>query len=294
LLCYGIFSVAAIFSQPYALFVSLAHLVWSSWYAFRDRNPAATHVCTTAVAALLCFMPWYCWTKASWGASITTQHLSPGISFRSPLLIAREISGAGYFGSALLLGTAVLGLRRVKSRRWSSFLVLTAVIPVVVALAIDSWTGYFFAIRQIIFVLTPICILSAFGINSAIESSAHVGWSLFAATVCILAIADVRLFQKPRENWESAAQILNHETTGGSCVIFVPAESAYLYKLIRPSLPDRQCGVTSVPLNSIAIAISPYSSPRDVSRVLSPLYATGWRRARSRNAVGPEVLVLNR
>src|SRR5205823_4353134 len=102
--------------------------------------------------------PWYFYAKSVWTAGITGAGVHFVLTAKTPLMLFREIAGAGYWGSGLLL---ILCTITAISARRNLFLGLCIGIPVILALAADALFGYFVATRQILWVLPAIAIFAA-------------------------------------------------------------------------------------------------------------------------------------
>ncbi|MEI9812114.1 MAG: glycosyltransferase family 39 protein [Acidobacteriota bacterium] len=130
---YAALTIVAALAQPYALFIPVAHVVQ------RRRFP----ILALALAALVLF-PWYAHFRADWLRVNQDQNL---LTFdpKSILVLLREISGSGYIGLAILAtGTAFARRRDL----W-----MLVVIPIALAFAANTAFHYFFAVRQVIYIL---------------------------------------------------------------------------------------------------------------------------------------------
>jgi len=285
---YGCLVLAGLYTQPYSVFVPLAHLTWL--ICFRRQLTRQVFLVTGALTfAISGFLPWYAWANHIWTSSLTQAPQSSGISPQTGLLILRELSGAGYPGTVLLLGYARLGWYKGFRFRPDRYLwALVLILPIVLALLVDRQFGYFFAIRQIIFVLPPLALLAAWGIETHAQHRSREAPLGGALLLLILLIGDVRFFRKPRESWEGAAQILRTLTKQGSCIIFVPTDSEPLYSFFAPELNHHACTDQGQYSTGIAMAVSPYGVP-SFRALQKQLTESGYRKQTEYNPQGPRV-----
>lgn len=156
---YAALVALGLFTQPYSIFVSVAHLIWT---VLVKRNMLASWLAGAAVAvASLAFLPWYLKAHAIWQGAV-----SSGVRFfvtgKDLLVIPHELMGTGYLGSAVTAITILIGLAwSTWHREEKSFWVLYIAIPLVLVPAADAYFGYFLAVRQMIFALVPISIVIA-------------------------------------------------------------------------------------------------------------------------------------
>lgn len=265
---YCLVLIAAIYTQPYAIFVGLAHVVWAATY--RDRPAGA--LSTTAVAfAIAAFLPWYFWTKANWSSGLAGVGIHFVYSAKTPLMLFREVAGAGYWGSGLLLILCALAIGRLGQHPQTQVFLLTLVgVPIVLALAADGIFGYFIAARQILWVLPAVAILAAQGIERNARVAVPVA-VLFAA----LSIGQSYrfFFQTTREDWQIAANALSGEVKNNACMVVVPAEQALSYEFFRPNLADSHC-----PAPRTVVAFTPYATETQRQTTVASLNAQGYKR----------------
>lgn len=266
---YSLVLTAAVYTQPYAATVGVAHVLWS--VSLRDRVTAIRGAAAVALMALA-FLPWYAWSLRGWSASIADTGLRFFASARTPLMIFRELAGAGYWGSLLLVwlcGAAVV--RRLPNGRAIRLLGLLLAIPIALALAADAWCGYFIAVRQFLWVLPSVAILAA----AAIEwrTRAAVALATLLAGVCIW--QNVRFFSATGEDWDAAAGVLAQETRRGACLLVSPPDQAYLYEFFRPELRKARCTGPRV-----VVALTPYATQQQDRAAVSELIRAGYEEDR--------------
>lgn len=84
----------AAYTQPYAATVGLAHVLWS----VRQRQWHAVAFGGAALAiAGAAFLPWLLWSRGAWSEGLTMHAMRFSASWKTPLMIFREVAGAGYW-----------------------------------------------------------------------------------------------------------------------------------------------------------------------------------------------------
>jgi hypothetical protein len=255
---------AAIYIQPYAIFVAPAHVLW----ALIDRQrKAMMFSIVSAVISVAAFIPWYWFSKTNWSSGIAGTGVRFVFSAKTPLMLFREVAGAGYWGSGLLLILCVAAVAGKTPR--NGFLLLLIGIPVVLALAADAAFGYFVATRQILWVLPAIALLAAQGI----ERNYRVAIPLTALLAAFCLWQSFRYFTAPHENWQVAANALASEVRKGACMVVVPRDQAYSYEFFRPELADARC-----PAPRAVVAFTPYSTDAQRHAAIAALTAQGYTK----------------
>ncbi|MBX9604142.1 MAG: glycosyltransferase family 39 protein [Bryobacteraceae bacterium] len=266
---YGLSLLAGLYTQPFVFLIAPAHAGWA-W--FHDRRKFWRMGAAAAAAGVL-FAPWYLYARSYWQESIGESGFRFTVDWRSPLLLFREISGASYYGSALLLILAVLGMRRLPAPA-GRFLLAGIGVPVVLALAADAMFSYFVAIRQFLWIVPSIVLLAAAGLE---ELSPKWRRAALAGLLLVFLWYDARFWTRPRgENWELATAELTRLVGQAECVVFEPADIHLVYGVFDRELRKRSCG----PLEGrrrVIHAISPYGRERDIGRVVEQSEAGGSR-----------------
>ncbi|MGH9558978.1 MAG: glycosyltransferase family 39 protein [Bryobacteraceae bacterium] len=285
---YWLCIVAGLYTLPYFIFVPLAHAA-SIWIAPEWRRRFALPISIAIAAGVLLFLPWYFWASAAWRATITAGGLRGRIDLRAVELILHEFGGMGYIGSGLFIVGVALALRLGKqSRAEKWFWLLYCVVPIVLALLVDATFGYFLAIRQMLPAIVPCAILFALGAEALLKRNLRYGAALAAAFAICAVWNDVRMFTRPREDWSSAAKILEAQARGGSCIVFAPADSRHLYEFFLPELGRFECVSLTAPSRA-ALAVSPYDVNREDNAARRKLLDAGFIKSRELNLQGPRV-----
>jgi mannosyltransferase len=249
---YAMVLALGLYTQPYVVFVAAAHFVWF-W-----RRDCLRYAAAGSAAAGSLFLPWYLHARGFWMQAVVDAGYESSINWKTPLQMTRELSGGGYLLTAILLVLAWHGCLRTDMPRSSKrLLLLWAFVPVPAVLGADSAFHYFFAIRQLLFVVPPLCILAGEGLE-ALES----GWGTrVAVAVTVLALLyDVRWFGRAKENWRPAAADARTLVTPGTCVEATPRAAEDLYRLYEPSLPF--CSEAEGAKASVVL-VSPYASKKE-------------------------------
>jgi MFS family permease len=208
---------------------------------------------------------------------------------RTPLLILREISGAGYWGSGILTIACIIGLRsRLLERRYKQLLFLTIAGPIAGALIADALFDYFIAIRQMIFALPGIVLLASEGFHTVYRRRSIAGLCFAGSLLGVALWYDVRWFQRPREDWQAAASQLSSEA-GTSCILPIPARVLRAYEFFQPELGEHVCPAGLEQSRSVVIAQSPYASEREIQRESTRLSSFGLELASESAAGGTRI-----
>jgi mannosyltransferase len=191
---YCLVLTAAAYTQPYSVCVGIAHLLCSAIC----RTRRATLVCGASFAlAIVAFLPWFWWARAGWSLAVASNGFHFSVSPKTPLMLFRELAGAGYWGSGilLLLSAAVLTGRhlRICDR---VLLILLVVTVLTSALAGDAWFDYFIAARQFIWLLPAVSILAA----AAVEYYPRAGLALACLLVLVCMRQSIAFFRSAGEN----------------------------------------------------------------------------------------------
>ncbi len=293
-LLYGCIALASLYTQPYTIFVFLAHVFWLCCFETRrNRRQILLFTGMPVTLAVWGFLPWHLWAVHLWKQSAAAQQRYE-IGWATVPVILRELVGGGYPATILILSlifvSFALGLHNHKER---SFWGLFIIAPIVSAALADAAFGYFFAIRQTIFVLTPLSLLTALGIEKLAQHRRVWAWGSCLLLVAILLIGDVRFFRKPREDWEAAAHILQKLAAQGDCVLFVPASSIDLYRFFDPHLSSYTCPGDVYRFHAVALAVNPYES-REEPATVKKLSEAGWVKSKEWNYEGPKVELYER
>jgi hypothetical protein len=244
-LLYGLTLALGMYAQPYVAFVAVAHVLWS-W-----RQVCFKYVLAGSVLAAALFLPWYLYARGFWVHAVSEAGYQSTVNAKTPLMILRELSGGGYLLTLSLIGLAACGYWRTSMPAASKRLLLTwAIVPVPLVLAANTLFHYFFAIRQLLFIVPPLCILAAEGVWALQK-----GWRPCVAAGLLIAacVNDVRWFTQAKEDWSLPAAAAVRMLPPGACVAAVPPSAADLYRLYQPTLPfcERQ--------QPAIILVSPYA-----------------------------------
>ncbi len=283
---YASLIAVGLYTQPYSIFIPVAHLGWLVW----TKNRSALLSAGTAVAAAgLAFLPWFVQTHAAWQAM-----LDSGTRFavhaRDLAVIPHELTGTGYAGFALTMVTVVVALTFSPLKASDKlFWTLCAAMPLILVPAADAYFGYFLAARQMIFALAPISILMA-----AAADIRRWGFVLPAALLIAMAYEDARWIQRPGEGWESAASQLGPAISApGSCAVFVPSGARTMYVYFEPQI--RACddaALATAP--TVALAINPGQPAADIAAARGKIESSGFRKESDVRTADPRIEVYRR
>ena len=260
---YAFILVLGIYTQPFTCFTACGHFLWTLT-VWRQRR--LVYLSAGALAFMvLTFLPWYFYASPLARQMIQFTGVHFQLSWKTPLMLIREITGAGYWGSAILLPLAAVGFYRgCTSAAMKWLLLICSVVPVVCVLLADAVFGYFLAIRQIIFILPPLVLLAADGV-SALMHAAHRRVVAATAVLTIVFVgSDIGWLRKPREDWKLGARTVEQlRTEYSACTLYAPPGSLVYYNFFEPRLADTVCGAHSVAEGSVIVAISPYATEGD-------------------------------
>jgi hypothetical protein len=260
-LLYSIVVLAGLYTNPYTLFIPIAHVIWLFWAAFKSKTGPSALLPTllSNSFAVILFLPWYLYARHFWAADVPSNSRTGALQLAE--IVLKELAGGGYIGSIVLLALAATGAKRLltKSLGAAYLLVFWLVATIALPLIGNTLFHYFFAARQIIFALTPLCLLAGLGIEevSAQHKKVAIGVAALVAGVCLF--NDVNLFLKPRENWRTAAARLKRLSGPDSCIIFIPADSLDLYLVFDPTLARDRCQGNLLGYSELVLAASPYA-----------------------------------
>lgn len=269
----------AVHTQPYAAAGGLAHVLWS--FACRQRLTAAYGAAAAALAAVS-FLPWLWFAHSNWSSAIASGGLRFHADLKTPLMLIRELTGAGYIGSALLFALCAAGeIRRGPLPRAGLLLILLVAVTVAAVLVADAWFGYFLAARQFLWVLPPLAILA----GSAVRRNKF-GPALGGLLVAVCIWHTTQFFTRQHENWQVAAAAIHTTTCQGACLAVAPREWVGFYKFFHPDLDLEPCDSSR-----LIVVVTPYSSEQQQQRVFSDVRSRNYRPVETR-IVGGSKLVL--
>ncbi len=279
---YAVLVALGLFTQPYSVFVPIAHLIW---LALVKREWRALWLAAGAVlAASLAFLPWYFRTHAVWQGAVDSG-VRFFVSARDLLVIPHELMGTGYVGAAV---TAIAIVIALMWSPWSKiekiFWVLCMAIPIIVVPAADAHFGYFLAARQMIFALVPISIVLA-----ACAQVRSWGWVLPLALLGASIYEDVRWTRRPGEGWEAAATQLK----AAECSVFVPSGARTMYLFFEPQL--RICDENALTtVGTLALAVSPDQYEDVVAEARKKLIQAGFQKVADVRTIDPRIELYRR
>jgi 4-amino-4-deoxy-L-arabinose transferase-like glycosyltransferase len=263
---YTLLLAIGLYTQPYVLFVAAAQ---TAFLALRRRWVLLVPVLAAILMAVGAYVPWYLHSRVFWRQEVNASQLHFHLQPKLAILIPRELLGSGYLGTAVVVFLSAYGLSYLRKQEADRLLWLAMiVVPLGLAIAADVFFDYFFAIRQVIFVLPPLAIASAAGLERLSQEKRGRLAVAFGALVLALNTGyAIRWFTKPRENWAAAAGDLKHSVDSGACFLAVPAESSTYYEFFEPALKGHEC--TATDLNqapTVSVSISPYQVDPDAER----------------------------
>ncbi len=280
---YGLVLAAAIYTQPFAGSVGIAHVLWALMQ--REKFGAWLGAGTLA-AGVVSFLPWYMWSRDVWAKALGPNALHFSMSAKTPLMLFRELAGAGYWGSGLLVILCAIALAYgLPAPSTQQLLVLLIAVPIIGVLAADALFDYFIAARQFLWVLPAVAILAAIGA----ETYPRIGLAV-AALVCAVGIVQiVKYFTGPHEDFQLAAHALAAESQQGACVMAAPKDLSRLYEFFEPRLVASGCDSPR-----LVLAVTPYSTSEQRVASVREIAAQGYIEEREAQVGGSTLVFFHR
>ncbi len=285
---YALTLTAAVYTQPYAISVGLAHLAWAVLAKRKDLMGAAVGGLLVAGAS---FLPWYLHARDAWAETVAISSLDFAVSVRTPLMILRELTGGGYWvgGACLVLGALALrgswmggGRMEGAARR---FLLVLFVVPLAAVLTADVVFDYFLAARQFLWTLPALALLASAGIDRAVWWKAALGGVAVVASI----VGTAKYFTATHENWNVAAQVLQQERgETDACVATIPASVFPVYQFFAPAVRREPCD------RRVVVAVSPYGSVEEEERTFDDLRSRGYVQVSEASGGGSRFVVMDR
>ncbi len=274
---YTLAVACGLYTQPYTAFAALAHALWMP----RLSAPLA------AAGAL--FLPWFLHARGQWREHLDASGHHFAFSLKTLAMLFRESCGGGYLLAVAIAALAVAGLCSPHMLPpVKRLLALSVAVPVAAALAADAVFGYFFAIRQVLAILPPLCLLAAEGLR-AIPSRLALPIVALAAVLSLFHIGRSLSPHRRAEDWELAARVIRSSVSPGDCLA-VPADGQLsIYSFFEPDLPLHACGEGRPNSARVVAALSSYTSPGQRRRLIGRLGALGFSQAAARTVGGTEI-----
>ena len=271
---------AAIWSQPFALF---APLVFSAWEVARRRDTKLASLTAGAYAmAVLSFVPWYLHAQHYWSTAVLPNRGGFHLDAYLFTTLLRECVGDGYPAAIAAMLAAAYGAIRTRSA-----LALVVLGTVALALAADARSHYFFATRQIIYMLPFLLILMAQGLVLLWKRYAPVAVALGIVFAAASLTKDYRHLADHNEDWVKLTAVVRNALDGG-CLLTPTRDEAPLYSMIDPGMSRYVCGTNLA--NRLVVPITTYSG----QDVMDMLRINGFRELSSTRAGFANVKVFAR
>lgn len=277
---------AAVYSQPFAIFAPLGFSAWSVW---QSRSKSRDVVLTFAAYAMagLSFLPWLMAAHSHWRHAIALSHRGFVWTPSVFLLLFRESMGDGYPAAVPIAVLAAVGAVAAARRPFHQprLPVLGAVLAgILLGLLADAKFNYFFAIRQVIYIVPFVLLLAAEGATILWANRPYrVPVVIFLAIFAAAAITkDYRYLTDRREDWNRFSAHLSDSVQSG-CILLPVGDEALvedevaLYTVFRPEIAHRLCDAGLLP-SRIVVPSHPYTEPRALRAEEDVLSAKGMRR----------------
>lgn len=261
---YALTLIVGIYSQPFSCFIAAAHLLWAFVF-FRHQRRLIYLTGAAIIAMAVSFLPWYLYAAPLWQQTIHSGDYHLQLTWKTPLMLIREISGVGYWGGGILSILAIVGFRKGSMSTPMKWLLVACIfVPVICVLAADAIFSYFLAIRQMIFVLPALMLLAADGLIAIMASNRQNVVIATAILIVFFGVADIRWLRRPRENWELAAQVIQKlQDRYSACTLYASSDSLNYYSFFQPKLENSVCPAGTPADRAMILVISPYTSEED-------------------------------
>ncbi len=261
----------------------------------QDRSVRLLALAALAIAGLV-FSPWY-WAAANYWKHYLAVTADVGFKFTPKfiLLPIQEISG-GYLCSVPLILLAIIGGRSQRlSRPLKSCLLTGIVFGLVCVLVTDLTFGYFFAVRQIMFILVPIFVLAASGIENLLYERQR---SVLAVLISVLVVGsvvkNVRYFSDQSEDWGAAAISLKAVVSKGACLKYVGTDDPRFYNFFDSSLAEHICPGRLLKGQPVAVPFTRYTAVKNLEQTKADLLKSGFKPQNTVQAGGTTLVVYDK
>ncbi|HET8549274.1 MAG TPA: glycosyltransferase family 39 protein [Bryobacteraceae bacterium] len=271
LVAYAAVLVAGVYTHPFTLLTAGGHVICA---VVTRRWRLASACAVTILFAGALFTPWVMYAGSRWQKTILLSHFQFVAGWKTPAMLFRELSGAGYWGSGLLFALAAIGARALPADT-VVLLVGIAGVTLLGGIAADAAAGYFVAVRQFICALPPVVTLAA----------ARPVAPVIAALLLVCAWKNAQYFRAADEDWESASAAIAAEVRAGRCLLVEPAGELRIYAALVPALSSADC---REPARQVVLAVPPY---HDTQPVTLP---KGYAIQSERRIGGTRILILTR
>jgi len=269
-LAYALLVAATLYTLPFAAFVCGAHFLWAAIY---KKWRATAYIAAASVAAVAAFVPWYLSARSAWHEEMTVRFIRFSINAKSPLLLFREVTGAGYWGMGVIVILCILGIARARMDRPTlTLLLLLIAVPFAAGLLADAVFGYFLAARQFLWILPALAILAA----SAWETRPRETTALALLAIAISGYKSARYFTQLEPDYEAAAKAIAQEVDRGACFRVVPDISKQLYVYFAPRI-----AMDSGNCSAVVAAVVPGFSDQDRDVLFNDLTRRGYTKLRT-------------
>ena len=283
---YGVLLTLGFYTQPFTVFVGIAHLLWAV-FTKGVKSRLTLLVFIALVFISISYIPWFVHQRNAASASIASLHLGPVVTLRTPLMIIRELFGAGFAGSVLIIAGVMIGVFSSRmTRNEKLFGALLVGVPLIAPIAADWCFGYFVASRQWLFSIPGFIYILGFWI-AEIKILKLIYATIIAA---VLIYFDLHWLLKPREDWAAATGLILQEIDEkNACVVFNPQSSVRLYEFFDPSITKAQCNVVGHRITKeIIVAVSPYNK-EDSAQFARSFLKNEFRLTRELNQQEPKL-----
>ena len=291
---YFLLIALGLYTQPYLIFVAAAQVIWALANPRVSAKARLFAVGALSVASVS-FIPWLVYARHVW-PDYPAARMHIAFQFRVFLLVLRECAGGGYLLSLPVVAAILAGVRAGVVRSSTKLLlVLMILLPIGSTLLVDHLFGYFFAIRQVIFILPSMVLLGGDGIEYvASKMGGLVATGLIFLILTTSIVYDVGWFTRPREDWKAATTILRQSVDSGACALLAPDLNPQIFLFFAPDLLHRFSDASNISgCTQIAIVDTPSAAPYSAT-IARQLTDAGLRQRRVIYAGEPTITLVSR
>lgn len=227
---YALVVIAGLYTQPYTILTQAGTALWmlTTCYWKRRRFPVFLITALCLGVAVVAFLPWYLSANPHWeqARAVTSQHTR--ISIAAIRELFHDLVGGGLICSGIVIATSAMAVlwRDRLGNAYRPLLVFSILSAVVGALVLDSVARYFFASRQLVFVLPSLAILASSGLESLFSRHSKAALLLGLTLLGACLFADWRYLTRHQEDWELAAARLRLRQND-ACIVFLRASEEH-------------------------------------------------------------------
>ncbi len=269
---YGLAVVGGAYSMPYTLFPQIGFVAFLFAKHNDDASPwklnrARLYAALSLILAGAIFAPWAVSAVGKWHNAVEVGQLTFDLSPKFPLLLVQEVSGGGYACSLPLLFLAIAGYRSpLLDTRVKRLLLCGIAASVSMVLILDAGFHYYFAIRQILFVLIPLVLFAGAGAAWLLRQRTVLAMLVLSVFLMGAAVRNVAQYADRSSDWAPAARALKADLNAGYCLAMTPGTTPAFFAFFEPSLNHLDCNDWKGS-NRAVFPVTAYTSTADLKKM---------------------------